>query len=494
MLAHCQHRIEPGKPGINLAANSDGRANEALTFARRLICAARFALGCTKADEEVLRSMLWLLSEVGHDAFGVDRRLDFERHLCLTAMEQPALYGLKPFYRDHLNHVIQVCLTGWLLLETNCKGADGKSYGLKDVFAAPVPSYGDLLSQWFLASLLHDVGYVIDVGTGWAELLDRFKKSELEVLSGRVTETIKQWGEEKGKSVWTGWGFGADVTDAASDHGVVSALHVYGVLKQLSAKLSELYLPALKAIAHHNHPKAGIQFSDGPLSVLLALCDELQEWDRPWLDLDHVGLALSTLVAFGPNQARQWHEPLGKVSANIELSAKVDGTMWPVLTVKGSVLDFTVEYRGDIHRSHSIFQAWLGRSRSFQRINLGGCPVEFRCRLKSPIAPPTVLTYRDPSEPELARLWRIVRDQRAWSIHKWLEMASNGKPPPDDVSVPSEQGAMYKIEDGPKGKTEVVALDVRRLGEKPPISDDLKEFWKAVQTWRHAGESMEDPT
>ena len=114
------------------------------------------------------------------------------------------------------------------------------------------------------------------------------------------------------------------------------------------------------------------------------------------------------------------------------------------------------------------------------------------------IASPTVLTSRDASEPELARLWHIVRDQRAWSIHGWLEMASSGKSPPDDLSAKSEQGVMYKIEDDTQGnKVEVVALDVRKLGEDPehpPITDDLKEFWKLVQTWRHAGESMEEPS
>jgi hypothetical protein len=166
-----------------------------------------------------------------------------------------------------------------------------------------------------------------------------------------------------------------------------------------------------------------------------------------------------------------------------------------MITVSGSVLDFWIKYSADIHRSHSVFNAWLGRSRNLQRITLGDtgeCPLDFCYRMESPVAPPSALTARDRSEPELARLWRIVRDQRIWSIHRWLEAASNGKKPPSVGTGTAEQAVMYEINDD--GKAEIVMLDVRQLVSASLISGDLTQFWKKIAIWPYAGESMDEPS
>jgi hypothetical protein len=488
VVAHCSNRIDPDQ--LSLSDFSDPRGLEVLTFARKLVCAIRYALGCLPPDEDVLRALLWLLSEIGHTRFSVDRRLDFERHLYLAAMEQPALYGLKPFYRDHLNHVIQVCLTGWLLLETETKDANGQKRKVADVFQMPDQGYDNLLGQWFVASLLHDVGYVIDIGAGWAELLERFEDPVMGDLSRRTREMMKEWTAHADK--WSEWGY--QIEDRpGEDHGVVSALHVQSAIADIASPSVADYGAALTAIAHHNHPNATIHFQEERLSVLLVLCDELQEWDRPWLGLERAALALSTIVVFSPVHAPRWHEPLSKVTTNLRLTSASGDTSEAMITVNGSVLDFWIKYSADIHRSHSVFNAWLGRSRNLQRITLGDtgeCPLDFRYRMESPVAPPSALTARDRSEPELTRLWRIVRDQRIWSIHRWLEAASNGKKPPSVGTGLAEQAVMYEIDDD--GKAEIVMLDVRQLASASLISGDLTKFQKTIALWRYAGESMDE--
>ena len=461
-----------------------------MTFARKLVCTIRYALGCVKAGEDVLRALLWLLSEIGHDQFGIDRRLDFERHLCLAAMEQPALYGLKSFYRDHLNHVLQVCLTGWMFLGAQYSDIAGTKYRIINAFGTTGATDQTIIGQWFVASLLHDVGYIIDIGTGWADLLDHFEDPVLKDLSKRAKNAVNEWSKTNTK--WKDWDY-KEEDKPGEDHGIVSALHVHSALEKIPGHVPKDCDMALKAIAHHNHHNASIQFGTERLSVLLILCDELQEWDRPWLDFDRAAIALSTIVAFGPNQARQWYKPLSKVSINLQIDINPALPHQAILTIKGTVLEFTIWYSDDIHRSHTIFNAWLGRTRSLQRIKLGAdCPLDFRYRLNSSVAPPNVLSDRDTSEPELTRLWRIVRDERVWSIHKWMEQASNGKLPPT-IGVLGDQGVTYMIAGTGKNRAEVVTIDVRRLGENHPISDDLKEFWKAVVHWRHAGESIEEP-
>jgi hypothetical protein len=490
VVAHCSSRLDPDQ--LRLSDLSDPRGLEVLTFARKLVCAIRYAIGCLPADEDVLRALLWLLSEIGHTRFSVDRRLDFERHFCLAAMEQPALYGLKPFYRDHLNHVIQVCLTGWLLLETETQDANGQKRKVADVFQMPDQGDDDLLGQWFVASLLHDVGYVIDIGAGWAELLERFEDPVMGDLSRRTREMVDEWTAYADK--WTVWGYQTK-DRPGEDHGVVSALHVQSTIADMASPNVADYGAALTAIAHHNHPNVTIRFREEPLSVLLVLCDELQEWDRPWLDLERAALALSTIVAFRPVHAPRWHEPLSKVTTNLRLASASGDTSEVMITVSGSVLDFWIKYSADIHRSHSVFNAWLGRSRNLQRITLGDtgeCPLDFCYRMESPVAPPSALTARDRSEPELARLWRIVRDQRIWSIHRWLEAASNGKKPPSVGTGTAEQAVMYEINDD--GKAEIVMLDVRQLVSASLISGDLTQFWKKIAIWPYAGESMDEPS
>lgn len=488
VLSLCRNRIDPD--GMNWVNISDARALEALTFARRLVCAIRYALACIEPDEEVLRALLWLLSEIGHDRFGIDRRLDFERHLCLVAMEQPALYGLKSFYRDHLSHVLQVCMTGWMLLKAEYAILGSAPQKIMDVFRTSGTTDESVLGQWFMASLLHDVGYIIDIGTGWADLLESFEYPVLKDLSERAKKMIMEWGGAA-KPEWEGWGY-KEEDRPGEDHGIVSALHVHSALEKIPDHIPIDCGTALKAIAHHNHLHAAVPFETEPLSVLLVLCDELQEWDRPWLDLDRAALVLSTMVAFGSKQARDWHEPLKEVSMRIRIEEDSSTPPEAILAIDRPVLDFNIEYRNDIHLSHSIFNAWLGRTRNLQRIKLGAnCPIDFLYRLNSPVAPPSVLTGRDASEPELTRLWRIVRDERVWSIHKWMDQASNGKSPPP-VGASGDQGVTYRIVKTGIDSTEVVALDVRKLGEDHPISDDLKEFWKAAIRWRHAGESMDE--
>jgi len=489
VIAHSTDLIDPDK--LKLSGFSDARGREVLTFTRNLVCVIRYALGCIPPDQGVLQAQLWLLSEIGHTRFDVDRRLDFEKHLYLAAMEQPALYGLKAFYRDHLNHVIQVCLTGWLLLEAEFMDANNQPSQVADVFLSQGQEFEKLMEQWFVASLLHDVGYVIDIGTGWADLLEKFEDKEvLGNLSNRTRKMIEKWGSHIDQ--WKEWGYKKDDLPG-EDHGVVSALHVQSALAEITKPSAADYSTALTAIAHHNHLKAKIRFKKERLSVLLVLCDELQEWDRPWLELDRAALALSTVVAFNPAHALQWHKPLSKVTTNLRLESTPDNRARPKIKMAGAILEFSINYSTDIHRNHSIFNAWLGRSRSLERINLGDtdeCPLDFHFRMINPVATPSALFDRDPSEPELTRLGRIVREQRIWSIYRWLKKASNNITPPPVGNGPAEQAVYYENDN--KTNSETVMLDVRLLKSESLISGDLAEFWKKLARWPYAHESMDE--
>ena len=62
------------------------------------------------------------------------------------------------------------------------------------------------------------------------------------------------------------------------DHGVIGAAILAQNIKRGS--IDNIIRMALKAIALHNNKNNKIRFDEEPIAALLALCDELQEWER----------------------------------------------------------------------------------------------------------------------------------------------------------------------------------------------------------------------
>jgi hypothetical protein len=460
-------------------ATKDAGIHERLLFLTRLADVAQLALDARRPDAPTLQAMLWLVCEYAHEALRLDRQIDLESRLALAAMEQPALYGLKRFYRDHLFHVIQVCLTGWLLLDTKI---DDKTL-LDQVVAkmhnmpgrAAVDRRCYVLRQWFVASLLHDMGYVVEVGKGLKDLLERFHRDGLTEFKAEIERGMEALSRT---AVCENWGF--DLEDKpGEDHGVVSALYAEDLLDKLDPpKGADGYSQAIQAMAHHNHDKARIEFSKEPLSVLLVLCDELQEWDRPWMDLEGVGMALVAAISARGHALPDTHQPLKHVEASLDAKWKRNALS---LRWAGKVLKFELSYGEDVHRHDGIFSAWLGRSRSLQRIDLARAVFNVRYTLVSDLYPPVELERRHGDEPQMERLRRLVRERRVWGLEPWL--------PGHD---PKGNGVTYKLKkDEAK---EIVTLDVKVLGKSQPIRGSLKELWKAAEEWSGAWDGRDRTT
>ena len=317
-------KIEEGRRSRSLpddtllgGAEADAGIEETVLFCKRLAIVVLFAWNAREAGYETLRALLWLVCEYAHEGLELDRRIDLERHLGLAAMEQPALYGLKRFYRDHLNHVIQVCLLGWLLFDTRLKSGAAVSTFL-DLVGDRMGGVErkSLLRQWFCAALLHDVGYVIEIGKGWSKLLEHFDNRSFTGLRTGIAAAIESL--RPTAIAQTDWGFTAD-DKPEGDHGVVSAIHANDLFKSFDKDKSLGDMKAaLLAMAHHNHPKPPIKFDCEPLTAWLVLCDEVQEWDRPWTNLDNAALALSAAVIFPGGESPPWHEDSFAVFVNIE--------------------------------------------------------------------------------------------------------------------------------------------------------------------------------
>jgi hypothetical protein len=290
---------------------------------------------------EELDALLHLIDRYAHVELEVPEILNVRDHLTRQITAEVGNYLGNSRYRDHLLHVIDVFLLGHLLLNTDLCWLEGKELKLVEHFtrlARPVDGTtgvmpeNDWLRNWAVASLFHDIGY---------QLIDKKKLIELEAwdryfrLEGKPCRTwldlqrnvmnSQEWSALPGhglselfqtlldqplKPFGCKECFPTNVVDFR-DHGILSALRVSQVLVHAgmehppgpgpdSAPLLASFRHAIHAIAHHNLFDGKVSLDSHPLSCLLRICDELQEWDRYrvniekvlknlYLDLQHLG-------------------------------------------------------------------------------------------------------------------------------------------------------------------------------------------------------------
>ncbi|MHC4497732.1 MAG: hypothetical protein ACYS21_01310 [Planctomycetota bacterium] len=232
-------------------------------------------------DGKTIEAMMWLISEYAHHTLGVPERIDFRAHLQQAARAEPGLHSLEHYYRDHFCHALEVCFLGHFLLDIENEPNEPlwKKVALK--LGCP-EDRKRVLKLWYLAALLHDVGYGIDVLHGVRELLEFFKNAgPLKQLGENLKEAVERLSEELDEDFLIP--YGAE-DKPGEDHGVLAALHLQKLLESIAKDDKEVrpeeFRPAVGAIAMHNSRKHEVSFNKDPLAFLLILCDTVQEWNR----------------------------------------------------------------------------------------------------------------------------------------------------------------------------------------------------------------------
>jgi len=228
--------------------------------------------------------------------------------------------------RDHLTHVIQVFLTGWIILNS-CRVfqrfGDDPPYGWSD------KTFERLNLCWLYAALLHDCAYSVEYakqaikheiairsffGKGYKQgLPGGYTVEELQDAAEHLWEVRKGWRKENSFNLRNVRDLHKKNQYERPDHGIVGALALWKELnstdvKKLSeleqgssdapwrTKLTGILRPAALAIACHNfqylvkdatkEQQSWLRLSlkAEPISVLLHICDELQEWGRERAD------------------------------------------------------------------------------------------------------------------------------------------------------------------------------------------------------------------
>jgi hypothetical protein len=187
-------------------------------------------------DPDIIHRLMQLVSRYGHIELGIPARVDLRAHLLQAARGEPALLALKHSYRDHFFHVLEVCFLGHMLLETRIDShrhlwnlvADQMALGSNKTL---------VLRLWYIAALLHDVGYAMDVLESSCKHLKFFKHSKsLQALVSQFERAINYLAKDPEVRTFclNPNGMGACPDEIERDHGVVGALHVRALLKKIN--------------------------------------------------------------------------------------------------------------------------------------------------------------------------------------------------------------------------------------------------------------------
>jgi hypothetical protein len=240
--------------------------------------------------DEVTQARLRLLCEYAYMEIGVDRTWQLEHHLGAQFQPELVLQAASPAHREHAFHVMDVCLLGHLLLQSQ-NGKGGPSRLAKAVLGTNNSAAGNraLLRRWYPAALLHDVGYALALARRLPDLLQQFSTPDLASYSKAVNQGIQDAHVKFDESVHrqfkeAGLVLAGPPAGVSRDHGVVSANHLIHSLTKAAGDERLLKVAhtkeVLQAIARHNRSEEVFSAAEDPLSFFLVLCDHMQDWDR----------------------------------------------------------------------------------------------------------------------------------------------------------------------------------------------------------------------
>jgi len=264
--------------------------------------------------------------------YGIDIGAKIEETLNELANIEPLMYWRIKRYRDHLFHSCRIALLGlWLLDQKvrwdnrcpcpkNCGQKPARKSKpsirkIRDYVEELLPkeiicsitdkekvptlerasiydydrNYSYLLKGpkkkyliekiWLLASLKHDIGYSF---TYLKELYDKVKlmqddpsysineiRKQLDAIFSKIFDTVRTHATSIDSSLY-------DLRSKKIPHGAIGAFHVRHLMED--EYIREM---AARAISRHDDDTREVCFAKEPLSYILILLDELQEWGRP---------------------------------------------------------------------------------------------------------------------------------------------------------------------------------------------------------------------
>ena len=434
-----------------------------------------------------IEAIIWMLSQYTYQVLGVEPRLHLASHIRHGARGEPSLHMMKEFYRDHFFHTIEVCLLGHLLtLAQPTTGGKKTAFPMKD----------ELLGQWYLAALLHDIGYAVDVCKSLKDWLDFFVPgSLLNTLGKELAATLKKLGASgKFEDFYTRYKFSKE-DKPHEDHGLMGAHHLQKLVDDLKGKkkLSNDTKKAIEAIAKHNCQSIKVTYKKKqPLSALLILCDMLQTWRRPQFGHFSIGPAwmMSVMMSSGNH-----HQPPETKSARLVSNIKFKKCGDTAKPEFKPPLVLRLEFGQEINRDSFVFNIWLDATRNLQRVDFSQLPYNIIVQIVTP-------TYTPPKKKKPVKQMDRLRDAATEThmayLEKWFsetEKEQKDIPEVDKITNSSycaKQAVSYYVNyDKNKDKDknpvrEMLSFSLKKLNGKSDLMiESLSRFRADLKNWQH---------
>jgi hypothetical protein len=262
------------------------------------------AYGIKKEDKELkiygepsFEQLIKKISNYAYDKRGLDARFEIKAWLENLLERELFLSITKKRHRDHLLHACRMALLGERILLGNITYDDGKEFRLLDLVRELFRKQKDtqkllklyevdtlknealdekILQVWFIAALFHDVGFIYEAFTEvWENLKDIMKYPNFREMHLDIEKALANF--KKRFSV-------SDVREYNSkftrefDHSKIGACLISNLLGE-----SDLICDMAAFITDHHSSNETLEFTERPLSFLMVLLDEIQEWQRPVL-------------------------------------------------------------------------------------------------------------------------------------------------------------------------------------------------------------------
>jgi len=430
-----------------------------------------------------IEAIIWTLSQYAYQVLGVDPRLHLASHMRQGARGEPSLHMMKEFYRDHFFHTIEVCFLGHLL--TLAQPTTGEK---KTAF----PMNNKLLGQWYLAALLHDIGYAVDICKSLKDWLDFFVSgSVLNTLGKDIAKMLKKVETLDGfEDFYKKYNFGKE-DKPHEDHGLMGAHHLQKLIDDLNTKkrLTNDTKKAIEAIAKHNCQSIRVTYKkEQPLSALLILCDMLQTWHRPQFTHFSMGPAwmMSAMMSSGDS-----HQPPETASPRLvsnlnfkKCGEKAKPEFKPPLVLR-------LEFGPEVNRDSFIFNIWLDATRNLQRVDFSQLPYNIVIQIVTP-------TYVPPKEKKPVKQMDRLRDAAIEThmayLEKWFAETGNEQkniPEVDKITNSSyctKQAVSYYVEkdEDENPVREMLSFNLKSLnGKSDLMTESLSRFRADLKSWQH---------
>jgi hypothetical protein len=235
------------------------------------------------------------------NAFQVGSHVKIKELLDTLQEHESILFLARKRYRDHVYHSCRLGISGDIILSGKInnvkKNRETKVITLVGELMKRNKSYQELftrhsistdgenyhrflLGAWYVASILHDIGFVFEAYLQIRESISLFQNFRpMREFFRKIDQGLDQLEKDLQVSGLTA-GSTALATSAHPSHEKIGAAFA----KSLLSTEDPLLEVASRMILMHD-PEHEICFSEEPLAYLMAVLDETQEWKRPLVDM-----------------------------------------------------------------------------------------------------------------------------------------------------------------------------------------------------------------